>query len=590
MGAGVSATDRFDTTAYDRLRRAATTERQTLVVRLAGEVGLRPAEIVALEPRHLETRRRRGTAHHLLHVDDGDGGRLAYVPAAVEAVIRSYAESIGCAADERLVDVTPRRVQMLVSDAARRAAEDESMVASVSTRALRRFHARSLLEAGVDPRVVLATTAWSRLDTLTDGATPADAGTIVDAFAGTPATPDGDGAAGRSAPHGTPPASTDAVGRRCTDLVDGVVSLGGSLSTASTREAIERAACRALGDHYEYAWIVSERGNDRLQVKEAAAPAGATVPDVPPGALCREVQESGDPGVTAGSGLHDEAGTSTRVAVPIEHGDATYGVLEVGVATAPAEVSGRERRVLGDIGRRLGQAIAAVERRRLLLADSVVQLAFRCTDERATLVQLSRSLECSFTLTGLVPRENGALLAFVWLEGAPPDDVFDRAAGIAAIDSARLIRSGDDGALIEFVLTDESPALTLVEAGGSLTELTVDRGDARLTAEFVPDVDVREVVEYVESAFPDTKMVTKREVERSVQTDTEFRQALGDTLTDKQRAALRTAHLSGYFDWPRGSTAEELAESLGVSSPTFHSHLRRAQRKLLSTFFEDREA
>jgi predicted DNA binding protein len=44
---------------------------------------------------------------------------------------------------------------------------------------------------------------------------------------------------------------------------------------------------------------------------------------------------------------------------------------------------------------------------------------------------------------------------------------------------------------------------------------------------------------------------------------------------------LEAAFFAGYFEWPRDVSGEDLAESLGVSSPTFHQHLRNAQRKLL---------
>ncbi|MFB9806395.1 helix-turn-helix domain-containing protein [Haladaptatus pallidirubidus] len=47
------------------------------------------------------------------------------------------------------------------------------------------------------------------------------------------------------------------------------------------------------------------------------------------------------------------------------------------------------------------------------------------------------------------------------------------------------------------------------------------------------------------------------------------------------------AYRSGYFDWPRESTGEQLAESLDIAAPTLHKHLRLAERKLLSTIFDD---
>ncbi|WP_223302167.1 helix-turn-helix domain-containing protein [Haladaptatus sp. R4] len=61
---------------------------------------------------------------------------------------------------------------------------------------------------------------------------------------------------------------------------------------------------------------------------------------------------------------------------------------------------------------------------------------------------------------------------------------------------------------------------------------------------------------------------------------------LAESLTDRQRTALETAYLAGFFEWPRNSTGEEVAELLDVSAPTFHQHLRHAQSKLLKTFFD----
>ena len=587
----------LDGSDYDRLVRSASADRQEVVLRLAGEAGLRPAEIARLAPGDVVSREHGDRTHHFVRVGEGESARLAHLPADLETALSAYAEAAGCADDDPVFDVSSRRIQMIVSDAADRAATDLDAPAlrSVSTRELRRFHARSLLDRGVDLRVVGEITAWNRIETLAESLDDPD----VEAIAASLARAEHEGKTGDAGEsYGGPSPDTAASDGtdRMVALMDRVVELGRSLSDVSTREAIEREACETLAAYYEYAWIASEVGNDTLRFRERAIDdaVGHEALDrleAPPGTAPREVYRTGESAVTTDAALpqDDGEGPIARAVIPIAHADATYGVLEVGARAEPDAFADAERRVLEDLGRRLGQAVAAVERRRLLLADTVVRLSFACTDDRAVFVRLSSALDCSFGLTGLVPGENGSLLAFVWLEGASPEDVFGRAREADAIDSARLIRSGDDGALLEFVLTGGSPALTLVECGGSLTELTATAGRGTLTAEFVPDVDVREVVESVESAFPDSEMVTKREVERSVQTDTEFRQTLEDTLTDKQRSALRAAYHSGYFDWPRGSTAEELAESLGVSSPTFHSHLRRAQRKLLSTFLEDGE-
>jgi len=63
-----------------------------------------------------------------------------------------------------------------------------------------------------------------------------------------------------------------------------------------------------------------------------------------------------------------------------------------------------------------------------------------------------------------------------------------------------------------------------------------------------------------------------------------------DRLTDRQVAALRTAHELGYFERPRGATGEEVARRLGVAPSTFTEHLRRAQRKVLDAVCATGEA
>lgn len=54
------------------------------------------------------------------------------------------------------------------------------------------------------------------------------------------------------------------------------------------------------------------------------------------------------------------------------------------------------------------------------------------------------------------------------------------------------------------------------------------------------------------------------------------------SLTDRQREVLRTAYENGYYDVPRGTTTNELAEELGVDGSTVSEHLQRAERNLVA--------
>lgn len=52
-------------------------------------------------------------------------------------------------------------------------------------------------------------------------------------------------------------------------------------------------------------------------------------------------------------------------------------------------------------------------------------------------------------------------------------------------------------------------------------------------------------------------------------------------LTKKQLLAFELAKQEGYYEYPRRTSVEELAASLGVPRTTFSSHLRKAECKLL---------
>lgn len=51
-------------------------------------------------------------------------------------------------------------------------------------------------------------------------------------------------------------------------------------------------------------------------------------------------------------------------------------------------------------------------------------------------------------------------------------------------------------------------------------------------------------------------------------------------LTDRQHETLETAYQMGYFDYPKGSNATEVAEALEISPSTLSELLFAAQRKI----------
>jgi DNA-binding CsgD family transcriptional regulator len=561
---------------YEQLRRATGTHRGELLVRLCGEAGLRAAEITRLRPGDVTTRDDGGSTRYFLTVR-GDDEREAYLPERVAHDFRQYVRSNGVDTDEPVVDVTPRRVQMLVREVGERAAEraGRPTLAAVTPSTLRRFFARRLLvEHGVDPRIVMAIGGWETVDGLLPGREAPSREEIAAAFECV-AGEDDTGEPGRL---GAAVATLDRVGE--------------ALSTAGSRADIEDAVSRTLieGDTYDVAWIMEEeRRRDRVV---ARAHAGAD-PDRFEGTddtrLVRQALQTGRVLVAPDRPRQAATEQGMLAAIPLVHGETTYGVLVVGAGDSTA-FDDAERTLLSDLGRRVGLAITATERKQLLFGDTVVALTFQYDAADGVLADLSASLSCAVDLEGVVAAEGHSLLCFVAVDGAPAEEVLEWAADSSGVGDARLLRSYDGGGLVEVAIEGHSPKLPLAERGGSLSSFHVEDGRATLVAEFAPNVDVRELVESLERRFESIELRSKQEVTPTEQTPTGFRESMEQRLTDKQESVLRAAYHAGYFEWPRGSTAEELAESMDVSSPTLHNHLRRAQQKLLSALFDEDDA
>jgi len=544
--------DVLGASGYERLRRAAQTHREDLVVRLGAEVGLRPAEMTRVKVADVTT----AGNHHFLAVRDGETvAREAYLPADVEHDLRKFASAAGRDEDEPLLSVSARRLQMLVGEVADRAGEP---VSDISSRDLRWRFAAGLLDDGVPLHVVCALGGWDRLDRLAPLLADPDRETVVRAVDG---------------------AESDTAPARLRQTIGVAADIGATLSQAATGEEIARTLCDRLAatDCFRFAWMAEYTG-DGLTPRAMAGVGEGRVTE----------QRRAYAGVATdaidGNEVRSVQGTDGPVVfVPLVREDAMSGVLAVG---STASVGDAEREVLGTLGTHVGATLSAVERKRLLLADTVTELTFQCTDADAVPVGVSASLGCRVELSGVVPVGGGSLLYYLVVDGAPTDAVLSYVADDPATVDARLIEDYRDGALLEAVVT-AAPTFPLVESGGRIRDLTAEDGEATITAELPTDIDLREVVDTVVGAYPGTTVTAKHETERPVETDTGFRKHLSDRLSDRQATVLQAAYHSGYFEWPRGTTAEELADSLAVSAPTLHNHLRKAQGKLLTAFFAE---
>ncbi|GAA0252768.1 bacterio-opsin activator domain-containing protein [Halobacterium noricense] len=412
----------------------------------------------------------------------------------------------------------------------------------------------------------------------------ADRGDVAAAFAGTDLAPAHQPAEAAAEPD-----------PRFDAAFDRVRAVGDTLAETSTRDGVEQRTCAALveGDAYEFAWIARHSGGT-LHAETHAGAADATVDVAADDGAVAQALASGE--VRATNDVHgdaafadwrapaDEAEFSAAATVPVDDGETTYGVLGVGV---DGTISDRERDLLADLGQRVGRTVTVVQQRQLLLADTVLELAFETTGDESFFAAVAAEHGCTFELDGVVPGEEGALLYFVRLSGASAETVLSWAADQPAVVDGRLVRDYGDESLLELGVAGADVAKVLADRGASVRKVTATPAEQRVVVDVTTDTDVRSLVAAVTDAFPDAELVSKRERDRPDETSAAFRASLHESLTDKQASVLRAAYHAGYFEWPRGSTAEELADAIGITSPTLHNHLRRAQQKLLTAFFAE---
>ena len=382
---------------------------------------------------------------------------------------------------------------------------------------------------------------------------------------------------------------------------------------ATTREEVERTVCERLAgsELYEFTWICEGGPADGTAVLRTAAGEyeelvdrlveneGSVDGSEP---LEHTVLRSGETHVVRQlvggavpqtiSRVAFARGLQSAIAVPIEYGSTMYGVLAVYASRADA-FSQRERESLETLGVATGFVINAARQRNLLLSDTVVELTFRVADDDDFLATASGQFDCALELEGIVPLDDRTLLCYVSIVDAEPHGVLSMAVDHPAVDDGRVIHEAAAeeatvGGLVELIVTGASPLLTLTERGATIRTAEYEEGVGRLVAELAPDEDVREVVTGVSRTFPGADLLAKRERQRSVETAGEFRSALYERLTDRQETALLLAFHAGYFQSPRESTGEQLAERLGISSPTLAYHLRAAQHKLVDSFLDER--
>ena len=367
------------------------------------------------------------------------------------------------------------------------------------------------------------------------------------------------------------------------------------LVAAESRAEVETAVCErfATSELFDAAWIgersavsdefvartangietaTAERQLDMLGADESSPIPRACESDAP--VFLTEEEVIGNDSV--GGGL---------VVVPLTYQQANYGVLLVR-ARQPAAFDTIDRALISELGATIADAISGIERKQTLATDNVTELTFRLDGIDDVLVRLSEALACEVTLDHRASDSSNEQVLYCTFAGTAPDEINSAVDNIDAIRDANHVNTYDDQCLLRFCVDDTSLAPVLADYGASIRDLSVTSGSGELTAEVSRSNDVRAMVEALTTTYSGVELLARRERERDVETEGEFRTRLEASLTDRQLEAAETAYFAGFFEWPRESSGEEVAAMMDISQSTFTQHLRTAERKLFNALFE----
>jgi PAS domain S-box-containing protein len=380
------------------------------------------------------------------------------------------------------------------------------------------------------------------------------------------------------------------------DHLNGVVAdVTGTLIEARTRHAAESQVCERLvdSDQYAVAGVADiEPGSRAAWAEVVAGPEGALAETefslVNDGPVARAVDRDEPVFAEAPAGGWPSLGASfaesSLGAIPLQYGHATFGVLIV-VAEDEA-FDEHERGVLGAIGNVMATALNAITTQQRLHSDEVVECEFSLSGSDPFVVPLSGELDCRFDLVGTVTGEHGHTAMFFETSDTTFEAIEAALPEYAADVTCRLIATDERQSVVEFDLGDSTLVQTFRDHGANLQSLRSESGTGALVIDIDREAEPRRVVEAVERQIAGAELSAYRDRERPARTRGEFLEAINQQLTDRQATALRKAHVGGFFEWPRRTTGEDLAESMGIDNSTFHQHLRVAQSKVLGTLFE----
>jgi len=380
--------------------------------------------------------------------------------------------------------------------------------------------------------------------------------------------------------------------------VNGLLSeISRILVESRDRETIAERVCEEIAGEPGYmgGWIGEiSSATGQLDLTAASgipveAGASFSVEEMPE-AVTQAVETGELQGASAGSASGGPLAPSTvggprLLVVPITYGHRRYGLLGIYSSEGNA-LDRRERKVCESVGKMIANGMHSVETTRILTTDRVVELCVAIGDPTFSLSQVADAIGGPIDHLGTTRLDDDA--CELYLRATDPTEDVTAVEELSFVESARLVSETNGDVTVAVTATESPPLTRLAEYGGVVVEATADATSAKLTIEAPPEQDVRGMLDVFRAEYDGVELRSRVERESRDRSLTEFASAVDERLTDRQRSALKTAELNGYFEWPRPVDGSEIAERMDITRQTFHQHLRAAERKLVEAYVDPR--
>jgi len=271
------------------------------------------------------------------------------------------------------------------------------------------------------------------------------------------------------------------------------------------------------------------------------------------------------------------------IVVPIRYESHVYGVVVV--YTDRAGFESREQSTLGRLGRIVGHAINAIERKRALIGGRATEVVVRSETLAEPFLAAADDESMTISIDRVVTVGGGRSLIYYTVDGITPEEfsaIIERLAGGAV----RLLDGDGSRSRLELSTETETIHSVVARHGGRITEAALREGSFEITIRIPLGTEVRPVLDAARAIYPDLTLVAQTTVTPSTPTPADAFGRLAEGLTDRQRETLEVGYYAGFFEWPRETSGDELAALMGVTPATVHHHLRHGQQKLLAAFFD----